>query len=282
MFYQRPRGFPRAGGKCDLETASEPRAPKYSFLAQRFRLLDSVEQPQAQYWQWRAVSHSGRALCSHRGVLELNGDLTFSHVRKRLLKLPPARSSPLSAGAENPARKSDNFQVLQDVWRTLASNVPPPSTTKPCRTCSALRIPRRWHGAGSTIGNWTRRRRRSLRPSISSPITSIGPSGPWRNYCPFWKPVSPLPRRDANFTRRSSRLARCSIGFQDWIRAESRQAVGEVRNPAVTRSLTELRKVVNAIIRQYGKPVHIRIELAARPQAISQGSQGAKRPHARK
>ncbi len=36
----------------------------------------------------------------------------------------------------------------------------------------------------------------------------------------------------------------------------------EIRNPAVMRSLTELRKVVNTILRQYGKPQRIRIELA--------------------
>jgi CRISPR-associated endonuclease Csn1 len=39
-------------------------------------------------------------------------------------------------------------------------------------------------------------------------------------------------------------------------------ALPEVRNPAVLRSLTELRKVVNAVIHHYGKPQEIRIELA--------------------
>ncbi|HPO17421.1 MAG TPA: type II CRISPR RNA-guided endonuclease Cas9 [Candidatus Hydrogenedentes bacterium] len=38
--------------------------------------------------------------------------------------------------------------------------------------------------------------------------------------------------------------------------------LGELRNPTVFRILNELRKVVNAIIRQYGKPDKIRIELA--------------------
>ncbi|MGC9455834.1 MAG: type II CRISPR RNA-guided endonuclease Cas9 [Phycisphaerae bacterium] len=38
--------------------------------------------------------------------------------------------------------------------------------------------------------------------------------------------------------------------------------VADVRNPAVTRVLTELRKVVNGIIRKHGKPGYIRIELA--------------------
>lgn len=35
-----------------------------------------------------------------------------------------------------------------------------------------------------------------------------------------------------------------------------------ITNPAVMRALTELRKVVNAIVREYGKPYQIRIELA--------------------
>ena len=41
-----------------------------------------------------------------------------------------------------------------------------------------------------------------------------------------------------------------------------REALPTLRNPAVERALTELRKVVNAIVRAYGKPYEIRIELA--------------------
>lgn len=36
----------------------------------------------------------------------------------------------------------------------------------------------------------------------------------------------------------------------------------DIRNPVVQRSLTELRKVMNAIVRRYGKPAVVRIELA--------------------
>lgn len=36
----------------------------------------------------------------------------------------------------------------------------------------------------------------------------------------------------------------------------------DLRNPAVTRALTELRRVVNALIRRYGKPVKVHIETA--------------------
>ena len=41
-----------------------------------------------------------------------------------------------------------------------------------------------------------------------------------------------------------------------------REALKELKNPVVERSLTEMRKVVNAIIREHGKPAMIRIELA--------------------
>jgi CRISPR-associated endonuclease Csn1 len=41
-----------------------------------------------------------------------------------------------------------------------------------------------------------------------------------------------------------------------------KEAVPELRNPAVERALTEVRKVVNAILRKYGKPHSIRIEMA--------------------
>jgi CRISPR-associated endonuclease Csn1 len=41
-----------------------------------------------------------------------------------------------------------------------------------------------------------------------------------------------------------------------------REALPTLRNPAVERAMTELRKVVNAIIREYGKPYEVRIELA--------------------
>ncbi|MFH0937843.1 MAG: type II CRISPR RNA-guided endonuclease Cas9 [Planctomycetota bacterium] len=40
------------------------------------------------------------------------------------------------------------------------------------------------------------------------------------------------------------------------------QELPDLRNPMVARTLTELRKVVNAIVRQYGRPDCIRVELA--------------------
>jgi len=41
-----------------------------------------------------------------------------------------------------------------------------------------------------------------------------------------------------------------------------KKAMPEIRNPAVERVLTELRKVINAIVREYGKPAAIKVEMA--------------------
>ena len=44
-----------------------------------------------------------------------------------------------------------------------------------------------------------------------------------------------------------------------------RSTLKTLRNPAIERALTELRKVVNALVREMGsKPAEVRIELAAR------------------
>ncbi len=50
--------------------------------------------------------------------------------------------------------------------------------------------------------------------------------------------------------------------FHDLLPPFSDSGLASLRNPIVERSLTELRKVVNSIIREYGKPDIVRIELA--------------------
>jgi CRISPR-associated endonuclease Csn1 len=50
-----------------------------------------------------------------------------------------------------------------------------------------------------------------------------------------------------------------------------REFLSSLRNPAVERALTEMRKVVNALVREFGKPYQIRIELARelkKPRAL--------------
>lgn len=48
--------------------------------------------------------------------------------------------------------------------------------------------------------------------------------------------------------------------LEAWLKQDQQAAA--IRNPAIMRGLTEVRKVVNAIIRRYGKPKTIRLEIA--------------------
>lgn len=69
-----------------------------------------------------------------------------------------------------------------------------------------------------------------------------------------------------------------------------RDALKNLRNPAVERALTELRKVVNALVREHGKPTEVRIELARdlkkprheRAKAVSQNRDREKQRNAAK
>ncbi|MGA9062162.1 MAG: type II CRISPR RNA-guided endonuclease Cas9 [Terracidiphilus sp.] len=69
-----------------------------------------------------------------------------------------------------------------------------------------------------------------------------------------------------------------------------RAVLKTLRNPAVERALTELRKVVNALIREHGKPLEVRIELARdlkkprreRAKAVAQNREREKQRNAAK
>jgi CRISPR-associated endonuclease Csn1 len=49
--------------------------------------------------------------------------------------------------------------------------------------------------------------------------------------------------------------------------------IGDIPNPVVKRTLTEIRKVVNAIVREYGKPAEVHIEMA---RTVQMGSEKRK------
>lgn len=68
-------------------------------------------------------------------------------------------------------------------------------------------------------------------------------------------------RRDENLAKEVDLLP----SFQSILNADSADydpLQAEINNPVVLRSLTELRKVVNAVIRKYGKPQRIHLEMA--------------------
>ena len=65
----------------------------------------------------------------------------------------------------------------------------------------------------------------------------------------------------AGYLRRDQ-LKRRIFDFLPSPQVERNTAIGDIPNPVVKRTLTEVRKLVNAVIREYGKPDEIHVEMA--------------------
>ncbi len=260
LFYQRPLWFPRGlVGTCELEPG-EPRAPRSSFVAQRFRLLQAVNNLRLEL-----PDGSQRGLTPEEGTtlaqdLELKGDRTFAQARK-LLKLKDARFS-IERGGEKRLLGNHTtekfYSVFGERWLEM----------------SAEEHEQAYHDVLSIQKDDALRRRGvnhwKLDEESAKKFAKIHLEPDYFNLSR--KAVDRLlPHLETGVTYAEARHQLYPEQFRTHAPLDSlpcldadetRRAVGEIRNPAVTRSLTELRKVVNSIVRTYGKPAHVRIELA--------------------
>jgi CRISPR-associated endonuclease Csn1 len=261
LFFQRRLWFPRSlVGTCALEP-EEPRAPKHSYLAQRFRLLDSVNNLKLDSGiTERDLAPEERAKLVQE--LELHGDLTFSHVRKKLLNLPKGSIFTIERGGEKTLRgnrtTSQFYKVFGERWLEMSAIEHDQALQDILSIENRAALERRglnhWKLDADTAKkfasiklepdyfNWSARAMQKLLPLLETGTTAA--AARHEVYPEAFQARPPLPLLPA---------------LQS---PETRQATGEIRNPAVMRSLTEFRKVVNSIIRRHGKPVEVRIELA--------------------
>jgi len=149
IFYQRPLRFPRElVGHCELKP-DETRAPRHYFIAQRFRLLQGLNN-----LLLAMPGEAERALTSQERTqldneLELNGDQTFGQIRK-LLALKRATFNLENGGEKllHGNRTTANFykafgdrwlemfaaeheQALQDVYRSVSQQQFPANHSAP-------------------------------------------------------------------------------------------------------------------------------------------------------
>jgi len=259
IFYQRPlKSQKDLIGDCELEPGRK-RAPWGILAAQRFRYLQLVN-------NLRAVSGSTGEITELTGeerqilvdALETNGDLTFAGIR-RLLHLPRGARFNLELGGEKrmPGNRTaaklievfglDGWQVLTEQQREaivedMRSIVLDDTLKKRGMTAwgldeeAATRLSQIRLDDGYC--SFSRQALAKLLPplhkgvALQTAIRELYPERWERNT----QPLEALPP----------------------VRSEY---FPELRNPIVERALTELRKVVNAIIHEYGKPDLIRIEL---------------------
>ncbi|MFZ3199906.1 MAG: type II CRISPR RNA-guided endonuclease Cas9, partial [Candidatus Acidiferrales bacterium] len=260
FFQRRPRFDRNTIGECELERG-ERRAPKYLLTSQRFRLLQTVNN-----LRLLPPGEAERELtpCDREKVLsklELQDELTFKQIRE-LLKLPDDYIFKSEAERENrvignrtsaafykafgerwlkmsPAEREHAVEYLHSFQRAekLADSAKQKWSLddKSAEKLSEISLEPDYF-------NLSRKALEKLLPLLEQGLSFM--EAREKAYHGYFKQSEPLPKLPA-------------LALE-----ETQRRIGVIRNPAVQRSLTELRKVVNTILRTHGLPSHIHLELA--------------------
>jgi CRISPR-associated endonuclease Csn1 len=262
VFHQRPLKFdPNAIGDCELE-AGEKRAPAYLLVSQRFRMLQTVNNlrllPPAE--RERPLTEPERQKLVE--ALELNHELTFTQIRK-LLGFP--RSCLFKGEPEGEKRVIGNrtnaalYAILGEPWRTMA-------VSERDRMVECLRtfrkpeelillVKQEWCFDDEAVEKLSE-------VTLEPDYMNLSRKAMERLLPRLERGESFAAAREAEYHTESRKVFEALPLLPPLAAEEVQRRVGTVRNPAVTRSLSELRRVVNGVIRQFGKPAYIHVELA--------------------
>ena len=272
IFFQRPLWFdPNTVGRCELEPDCQ-RAPMYTLLAQRFRLLQKVNDLQIEPPGGlpRYLTPEERAKLSN--VLELQGDLSFHKSRKvngeavpsvcDLLGLPKKVTFNLERGGEGkiPGNRTTSqfYAVFGERWLEMSAEEHEQAILDVHGIQNDQALKRR------ALKHW------NLEEKAAEAFREISLEPEYLNHSrKAMEKLLPLLEQGMSYAEARKQAYPESFQADDPLPAlpalqaeQTRKYLGEIRNPAVARSLTELRKVVNALIRENGKPARIHIELA--------------------
>ncbi len=257
LFYQRPiKAQTSLIGECELEPG-ERRASWATLEAQRFRLLQKVNDLEIVYpGNVNGVALSQAQKQQVYKLLDSQGDQTFKSIREHLgldknigfnlqrggektIKGNNVQKRMIEAfGARWQVLTEEDKRLVVEEWRTIDS---PESLQR------------------RLISKWKLTPEAAQRLALSTP-----PSG----YCMLSRKAI---RRILPIMLDGKRFMAARQEIPEYIPKQEtplnrippvRDALRNLRNPAVERALTEVRKVVNALVGEYGKPSEVRIELA--------------------
>jgi CRISPR-associated endonuclease Csn1 len=255
IFHQRPlKDQSHLIGRCELTGLR--RAPLSLRIAQRFRMLQAVNHLQIVEPAPRTLTDGERtqlieALCRE-------GDLTFAAVRsKKVLGLPKGTAFNLERGGEKRLCGHRIDAKLREVFGERFAEISESEKDalvedlRSIRSEGALRNRgvKHWQlpseAADALAGIVLEEAHAGLSASAMQRLLTEMETGV--PYSTARKKLYP-----ASVAATAPRELLPPVSEWD----------GDLRNPTVARALTEMRKLVNAIIRRYGKPACIRIELA--------------------
>lgn len=256
IFYQRPLRFdPNTIGRCELEPGKQ-RAPAWLLTSQRFRLLqtvnnlrvlppDDVEMPLTPADREKLIEE-----------LEVKGDRTFKQISK-LLNLEKGYTFNLERGGEKRIKgnrtSADFFNVFGQRWLEMPSE----ERNRAVEYVHSFQKPAKLKDAA--------RKKWGLSEEQAEKLAGITLEADYMNLSR--KAMERfLPLLEQGMTYGEARRQLYPEAFRPARACDLlppvEHALTQIRNPAVMRSLTELRKVVNAAVRRFGKPTFVHLELA--------------------
>ncbi len=256
IFYQRPLWLdPNRIGRCEIEPGHR-RARAHLLAAQRFRMLQTLNNLQvlAPGEVARPLTQEERSRLLE--ALETKGDLEFSKIRK-LLNLDKSVKFNLESGGEKriPGNRTAAafYQALGERWLQMSEE----ERERLVEYVYAFEKPDKLPAAAAKKWNLNAEAAERLKEitfekeHLSLSLAAI-------------RKLLPLLEQGKTFAeaRRQLYPERLAATQVHELLPPVAEVLKEIRNPAVMRALTELRKVVNALIRRYGKPAEIHIELA--------------------
>lgn len=259
IFFQRPlKSASHLIGRCEL-VPNARRAAVADRLFQKFRILQNVNNLEVIPSDGHAQPLNAEERAKVISALTSEGDLTFAMIKgKQVLQLPKGTGLKLWGQDEEkklPGHRTDEKmrEVFGDRWDSMSDDVRDAIVIEILSFEKPEALERR------AIKAW------SLDPAKAKKLSELRLEQGYASHSR--KALRMLIERMQDGTRYGT--ARRELFPESFKSSEPvdrlpplKKAMGEVRNPAVERALTELRKLVNEIVRVYGKPQTIRIELA--------------------
>ena len=254
IFHQRPlKSQKNLIGFCELEPGRR-RAPWALFIAQRFRIVQNVNNldvitPEGEI---RPLTDEERS--DLIGALDKQGSMTFGKIRT-LLKLKGHKFN-TELGGEKSLKGNTTAAKLIKVFEKRWDDISPEDRDRVVDDLRSIQKKETLEKRGRTAWGLDAEQAKQFAGIRLEP-----------GYCNHSRQaiekLLPLMDKGAHYA-----TARKKLYGDEPPRKPTGQlpplaeAFPELRNPVVARALNEVRKVVNHVVRQYGKPEVIRIELA--------------------
>ena len=261
LFFQRPlASAAHLIGRCELIPEAR-RAPWATLEAQRFRLLQKVGDmayllPGEQH-EKRLEPQQQRILAE---ALEKRGDMTFAQIAE-LLFLPLDTYFNLPRGKKKqPEKKILGNRISHFMLSTFGDR-----WTDKLTEAQRHKAVNRWAKPGERKARIAEAKTQWGLDNAAA--ISWADEKPPSGYCKFslasLRKLNAGMEQGIHWTTTASKL-RSQLAPKEPMKFVPPvvKSLPAITNPAVLRALTELRKVVNAIIRKYDRPYEIRIELA--------------------